>query len=106
MYIIHIGDLIEGAISIAYFVIFRDVGDPLYLTPYIKEGDVEHARQLSKVTDLLDGLTVKEQPKSFSGFITVDYATDKNMFFWFIPATVSPCCCIKWLFKILTKRIM
>ena len=76
-------------VFIESFFIFRDVGDPLYLTPYIREGNVELARNLSKVTDLLDGLTIEEQPESFSGFITVNSDTDSNMFFWFIPATVS-----------------
>lgn len=64
-----------------------DVGEPLYLTPYIKGENLEGARALSLVTDTLDGLNPVEQPESYSGFLTVKEDTDSNMFFWFIPAT-------------------
>ena len=64
-----------------------DVGDPLYLTPYIKSGDIELARKLSLVTEPLDGLNPGEQPESYSGFFTVKEDTENNMFFWFVPAT-------------------
>merc|ERR1711910_295345 len=65
----------------------RDVGDALYLTPYIKRGKIEIARKLSLVTDVLDGLSHDEQPETYSGFLTVKEDTENNMFFWFIPAT-------------------
>ena len=61
----------------------------MYLTPYIDSGDIETAKRLSLVTNLLDGLEPEEQPESYSGFLTVKNDTDSNMFFWFIPATVS-----------------
>ena len=44
---------------------------------------------MALVTSLLDGLSDEEQPESYSGFLTVDKNYDSNMFFWFIPATVS-----------------
>ena len=44
---------------------------------------------MALVTGVLDGLSVEEQPESYSGFLTVDKNYDSNMFFWFIPATVS-----------------
>jgi len=37
----------------------------------------------------LEGLNMDEQPNSYSGFLTVDKSYDSNMFFWFVPATVS-----------------
>jgi len=69
----------------------KDVGEPLYLTPYIKSGDIETARKLSLVTDPLDGLDPSEQPETYTGFLTVEEDTESNMFFWFAPATdVAP----------------
>merc|ERR1712018_1125374 len=65
----------------------KDVGDPLYLTPYILSGDIDTARKLSLVTDPLDGLNPGEQPESYTGFLTVKEDTENNMFFWFVPAT-------------------
>ena len=65
-----------------------DVGEPLYLTPYIESGDIETGAQLSQVVDPLDG--IENDPfESYAGFITVRPETDSHMFFWFTPATVS-----------------
>ena len=44
---------------------------------------------MAEVTKQLDGLGAGEQPESYSGFLTVDKNYDSNMFFWFVPATVS-----------------
>ena len=41
---------------------FRDVGEPLYLTPYIESGDIATAKTLSEVTDPLDGIPISEMP--------------------------------------------
>ena len=65
----------------------KNVGEPLYLTPYIKTGNIEVARKLSLVTRPLDGLEDGEQPETFTGFLTVKDDTENNMFFWFVPAT-------------------
>ena len=63
-----------------------DVGEPLYLTPYIESGDIATGAQLSQVVDPLDG--IENDPfESYSGFITVRPETDSHMFFWFAPAT-------------------
>lgn len=59
------------------------------MTPYIESDDVATGRDLARVVLPLDGLNDGEQPESFAGFITVDKAYDSNMFFWFVPATVS-----------------
>ncbi|XP_065839981.1 probable serine carboxypeptidase CPVL [Oscarella lobularis] len=58
-----------------------NVGDRLFLTPYIKSGQTEKARSLSRVQGLL-------QPdiESYSGFFTTDEKYGSNMFFWFFPA--------------------
>ena len=65
-----------------------DVGEPLYLTPYIESGDIATGAQLSQVVDPLDGIE-NDPIESYSGFFTVRPETDSNMFFWFTPATVS-----------------
>ena len=44
------------------FMKFRDVGEPLYLTPYIESGDIATAKTLSEVTDPLDGIPTSEMP--------------------------------------------
>ena len=59
------------------------------MTPYIESGNVEEGQEKALVLGLLDGLSYEEQPESYSGFLTVDKNYDSNMFFWFIPATVS-----------------
>jgi len=63
------------------------MSSPLYLTPYIEEGRIQEAQELALVSEPLDGLSIGEQPESYSGFLTVDKAHDGNMFFWFVPAT-------------------
>ena len=65
-----------------------DVGEPLYLTPYIQSGDIETAKSLARVTDPLPDLE-NENIESYSGFITVEPSTNSNMFFWFFPAQVN-----------------
>ena len=67
---------------------FRIRSQPLYLTPYIENGDIETGREMARVTKSLDFLDNGELPESYSGFITVDKYYDSNMFFWFFPATV------------------
>ncbi|GFT56660.1 probable serine carboxypeptidase CPVL [Nephila pilipes] len=59
------------------------VGQPLILTPYIENGQIEQARFLSKVGRLP---RVPRNIPSYSGFFTVNKAYNSNMFFWFFPA--------------------
>ena len=67
----------------------EDVGEPLFLTPYIEAGDLETARSLSSVdASLLDG--AHSDITSYSGFLTVDAVNNGSMFFWFFPAEESP----------------
>eukprot|EP00095_Tigriopus_kingsejongensis_P005174 maker-scaffold237_size242172-snap-gene-1.29 protein:Tk05174 transcript:maker-scaffold237_size242172-snap-gene-1.29-mRNA-1 annotation:"serine carboxypeptidase" len=62
-----------------------DVGEPLYLTPYIQSGDIATGKSLSQVTDPLPGVE-SAGIDSYAGFLTVNEATNSNMFFWFFPA--------------------
>jgi len=57
----------------------------VFLTEYIERGDLAGARDASRVTDPLPGVTVSD---SYAGYITVDPAINGNTFFWFFPATV------------------
>ncbi|KAF6214175.1 hypothetical protein GE061_008914 [Apolygus lucorum] len=59
-----------------------DVGDPLYLTPYVNDGRIIEAREASRVPSMIDG----EDVESYSGYITVNDELKSNMFFWFFPA--------------------
>ena len=45
-----------------FFLKFRDVGEPLYLTPYIESGDIATAKTLCEVTEPLDGIPTSEMP--------------------------------------------
>uniref|UniRef100_A0A6P7GY03 Carboxypeptidase n=1 Tax=Diabrotica virgifera virgifera TaxID=50390 RepID=A0A6P7GY03_DIAVI len=58
--------------------------DPLILTPYIENNQIEKAQSLAEVPS-----DVFKNVKSYSGFFTVDKAFDSNMFFWFFPAETN-----------------
>merc|ERR1712198_504969 len=67
----------------------EDVGEPLYLTPYIESGELETGRNLARVdSSLLQGSL--SEIESYSGFITADQPNNGNMFFWFFPAAENP----------------
>lgn len=65
--------------------IIADPGEPLFLTPYIKSGKIELARNLSKVGPLPNAPNIR----SHSGLLTVNDKYNSNMFFWFFPSLVS-----------------
>ncbi|GAB0090068.1 hypothetical protein DMENIID0001_047290 [Sergentomyia squamirostris] len=57
------------------------MGEALFLTPYIKSGDIETAQELSMVHHpKMDYFT------SYSGFLTVDKKYNSNLFFWYMEA--------------------
>ncbi|KAH9524451.1 hypothetical protein Btru_054601 [Bulinus truncatus] len=70
--------------SLIYTAQCRECDQPLHLTPYINQGDIETARNLSLVVDS-DGVI----PTSYAGFITVDQSLGNHLFFWFFPAPDS-----------------
>ncbi|CAF1209501.1 unnamed protein product [Rotaria sp. Silwood1] len=57
-----------------------DPGEPLFLTPYIEQGKIDEAKNLSLVKLL------PFQQQSYSGYLTVNKEYNSNMFFWFFPA--------------------
>ena len=58
-----------------------DPGEPLFLSPYIESGQIDQARNLSRI-DLRPNYTFA----SYSGYLTVNKTLDSNLFFWFFPA--------------------
>lgn len=61
-----------------------DVGDALYLTPFIEQNRISEAKQLSKVQHpQLDFVN------SHTGYLTVNKTYNSNLFFWFIEAHVD-----------------
>lgn len=57
-----------------------DMGEPLFLTPFIDAGKIKEARSLSHVS------LGHRHGHSFSGFLTVNKEYNSNLFFWFFPA--------------------
>jgi len=58
-----------------------DAGVPLFLTPYITAGDVDTAKNLSRVGAIEGTDTI-----SYSGYLTVNPTYNSNIFFWFFQA--------------------
>ena len=83
-----LNELVHAVLFLCFIVIIpRDVGEKLYLSPYIEAGDIATAQSLARVTEPLDGME-GNQPEAYSGFITVNDATYSHIFFWFFPAEV------------------
>jgi len=63
-----------------------NLGDPLYLTPLIKAGNIAYARTVANVTEG----PLASIAESYSGFLTVNKdACKSNLFFWYFPATFN-----------------
>ncbi|CAF3360513.1 unnamed protein product [Rotaria socialis] len=58
-----------------------DPGQPLFLSPYIESGQIDQARNLSRVN-----LQPDYSYPSYSGYLTVNKTLQSNLFFWFFPA--------------------
>lgn len=58
----------------------KHCGEPLFLTPYLDQGAIDVAQNLSRVA-----MTEHMGIKSHAGFFTVDPQTHTNMYFWYFP---------------------
>lgn len=58
-----------------------DAGEPLILTPLIKQGKIKEAQTAAEVK--FKGL---EDIKSYAAYLTVNKKYNSNMFFWFFPS--------------------
>ncbi|KPJ20357.1 Venom serine carboxypeptidase [Papilio machaon] len=56
------------------------VGEALFLTPHLEEGNISQAQNLSRVP-----FTEKLGFKSYSGFFTVNKTFRSNLYFWYFP---------------------
>lgn len=56
-----------------------EVGETLFVTPFIEAGEFEEADKLSRVENVL------QSERSHSGYITVNKTTGSNLFFWYFP---------------------
>ncbi|KAF6217136.1 hypothetical protein GE061_001489 [Apolygus lucorum] len=59
-------------------------GEPAFLTPLIRSGNLTGARAISRSDPL------KSNVSSYSGFFTVDDRYDSNLFFWYFVAEKNP----------------
>nr|CAD7265441.1 unnamed protein product [Timema shepardi] len=76
------GNYYHGNPEIRQVPAVGDPGPPLILTPLIEAGDIQQARNASRVGSIDQTLDLE----SYSGFFTVDKKYDSNMFFWYFPA--------------------
>lgn len=60
-----------------------DPGSPLFLTPYVENGNIEEGKRLARVP-----FTESLRIKSYAGYFTVNKKYDSNQFFWYFPAMV------------------
>ena len=61
------------------------VGEPVFLTPYIKQGKLNEGREKARVH-----LQKWPDLESYAGFLTVEQNYNSNMYFWFFPSQSSP----------------
>ncbi|XP_055609656.1 venom serine carboxypeptidase [Uranotaenia lowii] len=61
----------------------QDVGQPLFLTPFIKNNSIDAGRQAARVVD--DSIFPKEV-EHYSGYLTVNETVNSNLFFWYFRA--------------------
>uniref|UniRef100_A0A8C6HYN7 Carboxypeptidase n=1 Tax=Mus spicilegus TaxID=10103 RepID=A0A8C6HYN7_MUSSI len=62
-----------------------NAGQPLFLSPYIKNGKIKEGQRKSMVSPF-PGMN----DKSYAGYITVNQTYNSNLFFWFFPARMQP----------------
>ena len=79
--------LLSGASPPAEARDTADPGEPLFLTPLIEAGELQQARELSRVVGLPGaGANVT----SHAGFLTVNKERNSNLFFWFFESQQVP----------------
>ena len=62
-----------------------EVGEPVHLTPFIKQGRLLEARAKAKVQGM-----PWQNLISFAGFLTVNQKYNSNLYFWFFPSQSDP----------------
>ena len=59
-------------------------GEPLFLTSYIENGQLEIAREKAEVHHVK-----MEDVKSYAGYLTINKEYNSNIFFWYFPSKVN-----------------
>lgn len=63
-----------------------DPGEPLFLTPLIRQNKLDDARKLANVTEP----EITQFVESYSGYLTVNDTYQSNLFFWYFKAKENP----------------
>ena len=63
----------------------EEVGEPVFLTPYIKQRKIEEGRKQARVN-----LQTWPELESYAGFLTVEEKYNSNIYFWFFPSQSNP----------------
>ena len=63
----------------------KEVGDPAFLTPYLKKGQIEEGRKKAQVI-------LPEWPlmESYAGFVNINPKYNSHLYFWFFPSQSQP----------------
>ncbi|CAH1391290.1 unnamed protein product [Nezara viridula] len=61
-----------------------EVGEPLFLTPYIDAGKIQEGQDAARVRLFGTNIT------SYSGYLTVNKTFNSNLFLWFFPSEKDP----------------
>ena len=80
--------LLAAFLVIETYANFASAEDELYLTPLIENGQIDEAKNLSQVVNLVSNDYVKRE--SYSGYLTVNKSCNSNLFFWFFKAVSEP----------------
>ena len=63
----------------------EEVGEPAYLTEYIRLGQLKEGKERARVK----GLQWRDL-ESYAGFFTISYDFDSHLYFWFFPSQSDP----------------
>lgn len=63
---------------------YGNPGRPLFLTPYVENGNINKGRRLARVP-----FTESLRIKSYAGFFTVNSTYNSNQFFWYFPSMTT-----------------
>ena len=77
--------MFPGSISNPPHFSEEQVGNPLILTPFLENGQIDQAKDLAQVRGISEDLGIQ----TYSGFFTVNKTYDSNLFFWYAPSKVS-----------------
>ena len=59
------------------------------MTPFLESGAIEQGRAAARMTEPMFGMAAEDIIESYSGYITTNWITHADTFFWFFPATVK-----------------